>query len=193
MNVWLAKALIVASSLAMVAIRAPHGQRSRRLKVVRSRKGALETVLLTLAWLGFLIPLVWVATPLLSFADYPLYPAPFIGGALCFVLGLWIFHRSHKDLGKNWSISLETREDHELISEGVYRHIRHPMYLALLLYSMGQALALPNWVAGPSYGAAFLLLFALRVGPEERMMIDEFGDAYEEYKERTHRLIPGVW
>ena len=59
------------------------------------------------------------------------------------------------------------------------------MYLSLLLYSVGQALALPNWVAGPSYGVAFGLLFALRVGPEERMMLEEFGADYEAYRART--------
>jgi protein-S-isoprenylcysteine O-methyltransferase Ste14 len=67
------------------------------------------------------------------------------------------------------------------------------MYLALLLYSLGQALVLPNWAAGPSYGVALGLLFALRVGPEERMMLEEFGKDYEAYMARTKRLVPGVW
>ena len=67
------------------------------------------------------------------------------------------------------------------------------MYLALLIYSAGQALAVPNWVAGPSYGVAMLLLIALRLGPEERMMLEEFGKEYEAYQARTRRLIPGVW
>ncbi len=53
------------------------------------------------------------------------------------------------------------------------------MYMALLLYSSGQALALPNWMAGPSYEVALALLFVLRVSPEERMMLEEFGKDYE--------------
>jgi protein-S-isoprenylcysteine O-methyltransferase Ste14 len=48
-------------------------------------------------------------------------------------------------------------------------------------------------VAGPSSGVAFALLFALRVGPEERMMLEEFGKDYEAYIARTRRLVPGVW
>ncbi len=67
------------------------------------------------------------------------------------------------------------------------------MYLALLLYSLGLALVLPNWVAGPSYLLAIALLFVLRVGPEERMMLEEFGKDYEAYMARTKRLVPGVW
>ena len=123
----------------------------------------------------------------------PLRPIPFIAGILCIGLGLWYFYRSHADLGTNWSITLAVRERHQLVTHGIYRHVRHPMYLALLLYSTGQSLVLPNWVAGPSYLAAIVVLFALRVGPEERMMLEEFGKDYEAYMTRTTRLVRGVW
>jgi len=99
-----------------------------------------------------------------------------------------LFYRSHADLGTNWSITLEVREQHRLITQGVYRRIRHPMYLALALYSIGQALVIPNWVAGPSNLIAFAILCALRVRAEERMMVEEFGDEYTAYSARTKRL-----
>jgi protein-S-isoprenylcysteine O-methyltransferase Ste14 len=193
MNPWFAKAILLLASIVMVIIRAPHGQRSRSIKVVKSRKGTLESVLLTLAWLAFFIPLIWVATPLFAFADYGLRAVPFIAGVLGLAIGLWLFHRSHADLGTNWSITLAVREQHQLVTRGIYRRIRHPMYLALLVYSAGQALAVPNWVAGPSYGIAMALLVALRIGPEERMMLEQFGEDYEAYMRRTRRLFPGVW
>jgi protein-S-isoprenylcysteine O-methyltransferase Ste14 len=193
MNPWFAKAAVLLSSIVMVAIRAPHGQRSRQVKVVKSGRGSLEIVLLTLAWIAFFLPLLWVVSPALAFADYPLHPVAFVAGVLCLAVSLWLFHLSHADLGTNWSITLEVREKHQLVTHGIYRRVRHPMYLALLLYSAGQALALPNWVAGPSYGVAMALLFGLRVGPEERMMLEEFGKDYEDYMARTKRLVPGVW
>jgi protein-S-isoprenylcysteine O-methyltransferase Ste14 len=193
MNPWYAKAVILLASIVLVAIRAPHGHRSRRVRVVKSRKGALEIVLLTLAWIAFFLPLLWVAAPVLAFADYPLHPVPLLAGTLCLAFALWLFHRSHADLGANWSITLEVRENHRLVTEGLYRRVRHPMYLALLIYSAGQALVLPNYLVGPSYGAAMALLFALRVGPEERMMLEVFGSDYEAYMQRTRRLVPGVW
>lgn len=112
---------------------------------------------------------------------------------MCFVIGLWFFYRSHTDLGTNWSITLEVREQHRLITRGVYRRIRHPMYSALVLYSIGQALVIPNWVAGPANLSAFVVLLALRMRAEERMMADEFGAEYAEYSARTKRLVPGVW
>jgi protein-S-isoprenylcysteine O-methyltransferase Ste14 len=193
MNPWFAKAIILASSITMVIIRAPHGQRSRGVKVVRSKRGALEIALLTLAWLAFFVPLLWVVAPIFAFADYPLRPVPLFAGVACFTVGLWLFARSHADLGTNWSITLEVREKHQLVTQGIYRHIRHPMYLALLVYSMGQALVVPNWIAGPSYGVAMVLLLAFRLAREERMMREEFGNDYDAYMRRTKRLVPGVW
>src|SRR5262245_20089158 len=193
MNPWFAKAAVLLASVVMIAIRAPHGERSRKVKVAKSRKGRLEGFLLTLAWIGFFVPIAWVATPVFSFADYPLRLLPFACGCLLLAFGLWLFHRSHVDLGTNWSITLELRESHRLVTEGIYSRIRHPMYSALLLYSLGQAVALPNWVAGPSYLAAMTLLLSLRIGFEERMMWEEFGSQYDAYASRTKRFVPGVW
>src|SRR5947207_8519182 len=152
----------------MIAIRAPHGQRSRSVKVAASHKGPLEVALLVMAWLGFLAPLVWISSPLLAFADYPLDPAALVAGAALLAVSLWLFHRSHADLGTNWSITLELRESHTLVTEGVYRRIRHPMYAALLLYSIGQAVALPNWLARPPYLAASGVALAFRLSAAQR-------------------------
>ncbi len=193
MNPWYAKAVVLLASVVMVAIRAPHGQRSRKVPVAKSAKGALETTLLTIAWAAFFLPLVWIVSPLFSFADYPLHPVPLVAGIALLALGLFLFHRSHADLGTNWSLSLEVREGHTLVRHGLYGLVRHPMYLALLVYSLGQALALPNLVAGPSYGVAMAILVALRLGPEERMMREAFGPEWEDYAARTKRFVPGVW
>jgi protein-S-isoprenylcysteine O-methyltransferase Ste14 len=184
---------VLASTLVMLAIRAPHGQRSRNVRVATSHKTPLETGLLVLAWIGFVIPLIWVASPAFSFAEYSMSAGPLIGGVICLVIALWLFYRSHADLGTNWSITLELREQHRLITRGVYRHIRHPMYSALVLYSVGLALVIPNWVAGPANVIVFAILFALRVRAEERMMGEAFGDEYAVYSARTKRLVPGVW
>ncbi len=193
MNPWFAKAVVLIASILTVLIRAPHGKRSRTVKVAKSRRGRLEVALLTVAWMAFFAPIVWVATPWLAFANFPLYPFPLVIGSLLLAVSLWLFYRSHADLGANWSITLEIRESHRLVTEGLYRNVRHPMYSALLLYGLGQALVVPNWVAGPSYAAAMVLVFALRLRPEEELMRDQFKDEYEAYALRTKRLIPGIW
>ena len=58
MDPWIAKALVLTSAVVMIAIRAPHGHRSRIVKVTTSYKTPLETDLLVLAWVGFFIPLI---------------------------------------------------------------------------------------------------------------------------------------
>lgn len=194
MNPWIAKTIILLGSVGLVLI--PHIQHRRRgdgAKVAASRKGLLEKALLTITALAFMLTLVWVATPALAAADYLLYPVSLTVGAVCMALGLWVLYRSHADLGTNWSITLELRETHTLVTHGIYRRVRHPMYLALLLYALGQAMVLPNRVAGPAYLIAVALLIALRVGPEERMMGEKFGAEYAAYVVRSGRLIPGVW
>jgi protein-S-isoprenylcysteine O-methyltransferase Ste14 len=193
MNPWYAKAVVLVASVALIVIRAPHGQRSRSIEIAKDKKGVLEVVLLSIAMPGFFVPLVWICTSWFSFADYPLRPVPFTVGVIGYVVGLWLFHRSHADLGTNWSVTLQIRNQHRLVTEGIYRRIRHPMYLALFLYSIGQVLVLPNWLAGPSYLVTFGILFVLRLQAEERMMLEEFGDDYASYMKRTKRLVPGLW
>jgi hypothetical protein len=97
MNPWIAKAVILAASITMVVIRAPHGRRSRGVKVVKDRKGRRELILVALAMLGFLIPLAWVTSPAFSFAEYPLRLDALIAGVVCFVVGLWLWRRGEDD------------------------------------------------------------------------------------------------
>ena len=140
-----------------------------------------------------ILPLLWVFSPLFAIAEYPLNPAVFAAGVLVAVSGLWLFRQSHIELGKNWSISLDLREGHQLVTSGLYRHVRHPMYTSIFLYALGQALVVPNWIVGPANLVAFFVLFTVRVQSEEQMMADKFGDQYRHYLTKTKRLIPGIW
>jgi protein-S-isoprenylcysteine O-methyltransferase Ste14 len=190
MNPWFGKLAVLAIFLGIVMIRAPHGSRSGKVKVVEDRRGLLETGVLVLAWLVTILPLVWLGARFLAFADYPLRPLPYALGLVFLAAGLWLFYRSHADLGTNWSITLQVRENHRLVTSGVYARVRHPMYTALFLLALAQLLAVPNWIAGPAYLFGFGLLYVLRVNAEERMMLDRFGTEYEDYMRRSGRLFP---
>ena len=150
-------------------------------------------MILALAGLAFVLALTWVATPLLQVADYAPRLELLVAGVAAYAVGLFLLFRSHRDLAAQWSITLEVREHHELVTHGVYQRIRHPMYLSLLLYGTGQALALPNFIAGPAYLASTVALVALRLKPEERMMAETFGSEYQDYAARTAKLVPGIW
>lgn len=194
MNPWFGFGAAFLAIALQLVIRVPHASRAEKAAVEESRRGPLEVALMALVTLGWLVlPALAAATPLLRFADYGLHPAAFGAGLAAAGLGLWLCHRSHADLGENWSVTLELKETHRLVTGGVYARIRHPMYTALLLTGVGQALLVPNWIAGPAYLVAFALLFALRVGPEERMMTERFGEEYAAYRGRTKRLVPGLY
>lgn len=181
-------------TIVMFALRSPHIRRSTGVRVVRHAVGPREVILVALVAVGLLVlPLMWVFTALLAWADIALSSAAFAGGLVLAALGLWLLHRSHVDLGRNWSNTLQVREGHALVTGGVYRRVRHPMYGALLLHALGQALFVPNWIAGPAYLVTFVLLVAARMGPEERMMAETFGEDWSRYRARTARLLPGVW
>jgi protein-S-isoprenylcysteine O-methyltransferase Ste14 len=191
---WFGRAAILVIIAAVIVIRAPFGSQSRKTPIAANHRGAREMFVLGLAWLGSMIlPLLWVSSPLFAVAEYPLHPTVFAAGVLAAALGLWLLRRSHIELGKNWSISLALREEHQLVTSGIYRYVRHPMYTSIFLYALGQALVVPNWIAGPANLVAFLVLFAMRVKVEERMMVDKFGDQYRNYMTKTKRLIPYIW
>ncbi len=155
------------------------------------RVGLQEKLLLPMMLVtSLLFPVVYLFTPLFSFADYELPHLVHSCGLLVMLVGLWLFWRSHVDLGANWSPTLVTRTGHEIIKHGIYRRIRHPMYSAIWLFSIAQALLLNNWLAGWSVVLAFAFMYFLRTPNEEKMMIDHFGSAYEDYMKETGRLFP---
>ena len=190
-NLFTLKLIFVAGQVAIFLIRNPHYQRNKENKIVRDRKTIQENFLLFCVLLGMLfLPFVYVFTPLLSFADYSLATWVHITGIILYILSIYLFWKSHHDLGQNWSSSLEIREQHTLIVDGIYKHIRHPMYTSVWLWCIAQALLLPNYVAGFSGIISFALLYFLRVGNEEQMMLDQFGEEYETYMQNTGRVLP---
>jgi len=189
------KTLYFLGLLAEMLIRFPHERQRRQTRMVVDRVSGLERLLVGLVAVGlFLLPVVYVSTSWLNWADYRLSPrargrAGGVGTALL-AIAIWIFWRSHTDLGRNWSPSLQIREGHTLVSDGVYRSIRHPMYASIWLWGIAQTLLLQNWIAGWASLVLFLPMYILRVPREERMMLEQFGEAYRVYMGQTGRVIP---
>ena len=184
--------LVYAIGFIMVfIIRLPYYWMARSTPVVTNRRTVRERILLALLSVGIgALPLLYVFTSWLSFADYRLPPWMGWLGAAVFAFGLWVLWRAHAALGRYWSDSVQLREGHKLITSGIYRHIRHPMYTFGWLLGIAQALLLWNWIAGLSGVVSFALIYFLRVPREEQMMIDQFGEKYRAYMNRTGRVIP---
>ncbi len=180
--------------IAWYVIRYPFERRAKRVRVVGTQRSPSDSIGLAAAVLGMaIIPAFCIITNVPRAADYPSNIWSVGTGTILYVAALWVFRRAHKELGRNWSISLEIRERHELIRSGPYALVRHPMYTSFLLMALGQLFLLSNWVAGLAGLIGFTILFFGRVDKEERMMLDNFGPQYRAYMETTKRIIPYLY
>jgi len=174
-------------------IRHPFERKARKMGVSKSFLDWKEWILLASASFGlFLIPAAYVLTGVPASLNREFIPAVAWLGLLPLSGALWLFRRSHVDLGRNWSVTLKVREQHVLVKSGVYRLVRHPMYLSFLLLGLAQMLLLPNWLAGACGLIGAGLFFAFRMLREERMMLESFGDEYRSYMAHTKRIIPWI-
>ena len=175
-------------------IRWPHRRKAQKAETITDERSAMERTALGLTIVGLvIIPTAHLATGVLSFANTPFWPGAGWLGLVAMIGFLYLFYRSHKDLARNWSVSLEIRKDHELVDTGVYSKIRHPMYTSFWLWGIAQYLLIPNWIAGLSGLLSIAFLYYTRVGKEEEMMRAQFGEAYDDYCERTYRLWPKLF
>lgn len=187
-------AAILIWALGLVAwflIRQPYQRRARKTAVVETRRDPTERAVLALAGLGLsVVPAIHVATGFPAFADYRFQPWAGWLGLVVELMFLVLFHASHRQLGRNWSITLEIREGHRLITDGLYRYVRHPMYSSFWLWAIAQALLIPNWIAGLSGLVGVAALYFSRIGKEEALMRGRFGAEYDAYAARTGRIFP---
>jgi len=178
-------------------IHVPHWWRNKN-EIKDDRSTWPEKLLMFSIFIGMqVIPFIYLLTSWLDFADYnlPVWAGLVVGliGTAVFVVALWLLWRSHVDLGRNFSPELQIGKKHLLVTNGVFRYIRHPMYASHWLWAIAQAFLLQNWIAGLSFLATSLPLYLLRIPREEKMMLEHFGEEYRFYMNRTGRIIPLFW
>jgi protein-S-isoprenylcysteine O-methyltransferase Ste14 len=121
----------------------------------------------------------------------PSTPLAAVLGALLFAEATLVRVRAHLDLGEGFSMFLETEEGQEVVTHGLYAHIRHPLYLANVLLFV----ACPMFLSVRFAWVAALLGIGgvvARINLEERFLLEEM-PGYGEYQKQTARLIPKVW
>jgi protein-S-isoprenylcysteine O-methyltransferase Ste14 len=107
------------------------------------------------------------------------------------VLGAIIACTSRYRLGKNWSLSVQRKENHQLIQHGMYKRVRHPIYTGLLLLFIGNALIVGDYRAIIAVLIVFISLW-LKLKKEEKLLTETFGAAYTAYQKQTKALLPYV-
>jgi protein-S-isoprenylcysteine O-methyltransferase Ste14 len=140
------------------------------------------------------IPLIYVFSPWLDFANYHLPGWAGWVGVGILACGILVLRSAYARLGANWSPKLDVREGQHLVTEGIYSHIRHPIYAGMWLWSVSQPLVIQNWIAGWAMVIVFLPLYFVRVPREEAMLLGRFEERYREYVRRTGRIMPRfIW
>ena len=144
--------------------------------------------LLSTVGLGFLLP---------YFAGHDLGRIPlaesmkYIGVAI-FLSGYWIRTIAARTLRKQFSYLVTIQEHHQLITSGIYSLIRHPVYLGTILAVIGMFLVFSTW-----FGLAFVFIYSAilihRMSLEEKLLFKYFGSVYQEYTQKSFRLIPHIY
>ena len=183
--------LWVTTVILMIVIRAPFAKRTSSNQITDKQDVTKERWLLTLVAIGgTYLPLLHLAFGIFGFANYRIGSTTAIAGGIILGPALWLFWRSHFDLGTNWSVPTELHQEQELVVSGVYKRSRLPMYAAIWLLFLVQPLFVHNWIAGFSGVIAFAIMYFIRVPYEEEMMRQRFGSPYTEYCHRAGRRWP---
>jgi protein-S-isoprenylcysteine O-methyltransferase Ste14 len=124
----------------------------------------------------------------------PLFPSlPWLDlvGVVITVAGLGVAIWARAFLGRNWSSTVTIKVEHELITNGPYRWVRHPIYSGMILALLGTALA-RDQVRGCLAVVLLYAGFKIKSGIEERFMLNTFGAEYESYSRNTGAIFPRV-
>ncbi len=148
-----------------------------------------STIGVALQTFGFVAAAIGFTTPSLPWwAPYSL--ASTILVVLLGITAIILFLSAALTMGKNWSLIARTRTDHQLVRNGPFAVVRHPIYLALLLYVLSIAAALGHWqqllFAMPLYIAGTFI----RIRDEEKLLRAQFGEEHARYVRDVPSLIP---
>ena len=110
-------------------------------------------------------------------------------GLFLIIFALPIVFPAAVTLGRSYSSTLIIRKDHKLVQHGIYKYIRHPIYFGTILVFLGLPLILAS-LYGFFTMVLVIPLFLNRIKNEEKLLIEEFGEEYERYKETSRKLIP---
>lgn len=162
-------------------------------KISRKDEGYLFAAVLRLSGLClFVATLAYVISP--SSVQWASFPLPtwfrwlgIVTGILCSILMYWTL----SSLGKNLTDTVVTRAEATLVTHGPYRWVRHPFYVTAALLMASVTVLAANWLIGA--GSLLVLgLLAIRTPKEEQMLIERFGQQYEDYMAKTGRFLPRI-
>lgn len=152
----------------------------------------------------FTLPLLWTVIGLSLWAAFYLQAAfpqgaithrrmAYLAGLILFAIGLFVRWAAIIYLGRFFTVNVAIAEDHQLITTGPYRYVRHPSYTGTFLIFLGFGLCLLNIFSLAAVFLPIAFAFLWRMHVEETALRDAFGERYRDYAARTRRVIPFVY
>jgi len=145
---------------------------------------SITALVATLVYILYPPGMAWASLPLPAWLRW--------SGLLVAATGFALIHWSQRTLGKNWSDKPRLMQDHELVTDGPYRWVRHPIYTAFLLIMGATLLISANWFIGGLWVGMTALEVMSRITYEEALLREHFGDVYRQYWLQTGRLMPRI-
>lgn len=180
--------------VAFIAHRGYYTRRSARPEKDTLKKheaGLITKLAESLSLIGFTAMLIYVLKPnWLAWASlsFPLWLRwTGVGIALA---GFALLQWAQIALGRSWSDTPRMMKGQALITSGPYQFIRHPIYTAFILILGSTFFISANWLIGLTWAGMTILDITSRIGFEESLMVEYFGDQYREYMKKTGRLLP---
>lgn len=193
MNEQIFKISFIVLWIAYIIIRAPFDTKHKQVEKLKVTKPVIEKLLIMSLGIGLMIiPLIWMFTPFLDAFNMGFPHWLRFSGILLAILSLFYFWQIHKALGTNWSPTLEIKKQHQLVKEGPYKRIRHPMYTQIWIWTIAQVFIVSNVYAGFSGIIVWTIVYFIRVSNEEKMMLEHFGEVYRAYMKQTGRVFPRI-
>lgn len=166
-----------------------HGEEQNTLK--KREEGWTSRVASLLGLGGFVALFIYVIQPAwLAWGSLPFPLWLRWTGVVLALSGFALLQWSQNTLGKNWSDTPRMMKEQSLITSGPYQFIRHPIYTAFLLILGSTLLISANWFIGFAWIGMTILEVASRIGFEENLMLEYFGEPYRDYMKRTGKLLP---
>lgn len=120
-------------------------------------------------------------------------PAVIGAGFVLFFINAAVRYTAITQLGALYNPRVALYGEHHLVDTGIYRYIRHPMYLSAILNTISISLIFSSWGGLVIIALAVLPAVWYRIRIEEEFLLHHFGDAYFSYVQRSKRLLPGIW
>lgn len=191
MNVQMKLIVIIGFSYLYAFYEIYMNMRQRRKSVVRALrdKGSLWVLYISIT-IGYILSFSIGSTRIGRIYHWDTF---FGIGVVMVVLGLIVRIQSMVTLNNNFTYSVSKVEGHKLVESGIYKKIRHPGYLGQLIIFVGISVSMSNWLSVLFMVIPISIGYNYRVNVEERFMLEQFGQDYLNYKNRTKKIIPMIY